>query len=103
MVSVEARNPFEFHVEVEGEGAAATRDESHSRSWHKPRRGREDVEARKTAAAAGPRYSYYANITRTLITPTLCIMRCDLCHFGVPIPRAIYREIRESFVFFLPS
>lgn len=66
---------------VEGEGAleaaeaaaAATRDESHPRSWHKPRRRKRRRGKGKTAAVAGPRYSYYTDIMRTLITRTLCV------------------------------
>lgn len=93
---------------LEGEGAfeaaaaATTRDESHPRSWHKPRRRKRRRGNKKTAAVAGPRYSYYTDIMCTLITPTLCVMHCDPCHFGVPIPRA--RSERESLSsFFFPS
>lgn len=79
-------NRWRGRIESNSAAAATTRDESHPRSWHKPRRRKRRRGNKKTTAVAGPRYSYYTDIMCTLITPTLCVMRCDLCHFGVPIP-----------------
>lgn len=91
---------------VEGEGALEVQQKQQREMSHildrgtSREEGREDVETRRPRPLLVRCYSYYTDIMRTLVTPTLCVMRCDLCHFGVLICD-ISRDPREFS--FLPN